>query len=259
MRRTGDLLVVFRCVSWNNLLSTDRGQSLRPSRGAALQIPCRVGSIDHESARSPVRLSHRHQPARSPVRRADGRLDGQGGGVRRLAPRPQRGGGRGHRTHRVPRAGGTGGPGGVGRAGGARGTTSMKVLVEAFRADPLGGTRELCANDRFVMVAVDEAGRPVPWRRSPDGYGPAVVRGVVDHVAVCADRHRSAHTRASILSRRSTVPRAPVSRAAVAVVTGVPPGSGVRRSGRRERGPHAPSSPHGRRRGRTRRTPRPPR
>jgi acyl-CoA hydrolase len=42
------------------------------------------------------------------------------------------------------------------------GHTSMRVLVEAFREDPLDGTRELCTSGRFVMVAVDESGRPVP-------------------------------------------------------------------------------------------------
>ena len=44
----------------------------------------------------------------------------------------------------------------------AVGRTSMKVLVEAFREDPLDGTRELCTTGRFVMVSVGESGRPVP-------------------------------------------------------------------------------------------------
>ena len=42
------------------------------------------------------------------------------------------------------------------------GTTSMRVLVEAFREDPISDTRELCTSGYFVLVAVDDAGSPVP-------------------------------------------------------------------------------------------------
>lgn len=42
------------------------------------------------------------------------------------------------------------------------GTTSMRVKVEAFREDALTGTRELCTSGYFVLVAVDDEGRPVP-------------------------------------------------------------------------------------------------
>jgi acyl-CoA hydrolase len=42
----------------------------------------------------------------------------------------------------------------------ATGRTSMTVSVEVFAEDLLSGRRQLCANGRFVLVALDEQGRP---------------------------------------------------------------------------------------------------
>jgi len=42
------------------------------------------------------------------------------------------------------------------------GRTSMTVQVELWAEDLLTGTRELCTKGSFVLVAVDERGRPVP-------------------------------------------------------------------------------------------------
>ena len=44
----------------------------------------------------------------------------------------------------------------------AEGRTSMTVLVEVHRESPADGTRELCTRGRFTMVAVDDAGAPIP-------------------------------------------------------------------------------------------------
>jgi len=49
----------------------------------------------------------------------------------------------------------------VGRVSRA-GRTSMTVEVELWAEDLLTGTRELCTKGSFVLVAVDEHGRPVP-------------------------------------------------------------------------------------------------
>lgn len=44
----------------------------------------------------------------------------------------------------------------------ARGSTSVTVEVELFSEDLLSGERNLCASGHFVLVAVDQQGRPVP-------------------------------------------------------------------------------------------------
>jgi acyl-CoA hydrolase len=49
----------------------------------------------------------------------------------------------------------------VGRVSRA-GRTSMTVEVELWAEDLLTGSRELCTKGSFVLVAVDEHGRPVP-------------------------------------------------------------------------------------------------
>jgi acyl-CoA hydrolase len=49
----------------------------------------------------------------------------------------------------------------VGRVSRA-GRTSMTVEVELWAEDLLTGSRELCTKGSFVLVAVDEQGRPVP-------------------------------------------------------------------------------------------------
>ena len=46
------------------------------------------------------------------------------------------------------------------------GRTSMTVEVELWAEDLLTGTRELCTKGSFVLVAVDEHGRPVPIQDS---------------------------------------------------------------------------------------------
>jgi acyl-CoA hydrolase len=43
----------------------------------------------------------------------------------------------------------------------ATGRSSMTVQVELFAEDLLSGERKLCARGKFVLVALDEAGRPV--------------------------------------------------------------------------------------------------
>jgi acyl-CoA hydrolase len=53
----------------------------------------------------------------------------------------------------------------VGRVSRA-GRTSMTVEVELWAEDLLTGTRELCTKGSFVLVAVDENGRPVPIKGS---------------------------------------------------------------------------------------------
>lgn len=47
------------------------------------------------------------------------------------------------------------------------GRTSVTVEVELWAEDLLTGDRELSTKGRFVLVAVDESGRPIPLR-SPD-------------------------------------------------------------------------------------------
>jgi len=42
----------------------------------------------------------------------------------------------------------------------ATGHTSMTVSVDLFSEDLLSGQRQLCANGRFVLVALDEQGKP---------------------------------------------------------------------------------------------------
>jgi acyl-CoA hydrolase len=43
----------------------------------------------------------------------------------------------------------------------ATGRSSMTVQVELFAEDLLSGEQKLCARGRFVLVALDEAGKPV--------------------------------------------------------------------------------------------------
>ena len=50
----------------------------------------------------------------------------------------------------------------VGRVTGT-GRTSLTVEVELWAEDLLTGRRELCTKGSFVLVAVDENGRPVPF------------------------------------------------------------------------------------------------
>ena len=49
----------------------------------------------------------------------------------------------------------------VGRVTGS-GRTSVTVEVELWTEDLLTGNRELCTKGSFVLVAVDEQGRPAP-------------------------------------------------------------------------------------------------
>ncbi|MCG8588726.1 MAG: acyl-CoA thioesterase [Proteobacteria bacterium] len=42
------------------------------------------------------------------------------------------------------------------------GRTSMKVEIEMFSENLLTGARQLCTTGHFVMVAVDDDGRPTP-------------------------------------------------------------------------------------------------
>ena len=42
------------------------------------------------------------------------------------------------------------------------GRTSLRIQIEMHREDLLTGDRSLCTTGEFVMVAVDEAGRPKP-------------------------------------------------------------------------------------------------
>jgi acyl-CoA hydrolase len=46
----------------------------------------------------------------------------------------------------------------------ATGRSSMTVSVDLFAEDLLSGNRKLCANGRFVLVALDEEGAPTPIR-----------------------------------------------------------------------------------------------
>ena len=45
------------------------------------------------------------------------------------------------------------------------GRTSMTVEVELWAEDLLSGARELCTRGSFILVAVDENGRPVAIER----------------------------------------------------------------------------------------------
>jgi acyl-CoA hydrolase len=45
------------------------------------------------------------------------------------------------------------------------GRTSMIVQTELFSENLITGVRRLCSASRFVMVSVDEAGRPAPLTR----------------------------------------------------------------------------------------------
>jgi acyl-CoA hydrolase len=42
------------------------------------------------------------------------------------------------------------------------GRSSLRVRVDVYREDPIAESRELCTSGHFVVVAVDEAGRPAP-------------------------------------------------------------------------------------------------
>lgn len=42
------------------------------------------------------------------------------------------------------------------------GRTSLRIQIEMYREDLLTGDRSLCTTGEFVMVAVDENGRPAP-------------------------------------------------------------------------------------------------
>lgn len=42
------------------------------------------------------------------------------------------------------------------------GRTSLRLRIEMYREDLLSGDRSLCTTAEFVMVAVDESGRPAP-------------------------------------------------------------------------------------------------
>lgn len=44
----------------------------------------------------------------------------------------------------------------------SRGRTSLTVETELFSENLLTGERRLCSTSRFVMVAIDAAGRPTP-------------------------------------------------------------------------------------------------
>lgn len=46
------------------------------------------------------------------------------------------------------------------------GRSSMTVAVSLFAEDLLSGKRELCAEGRFVLVALDKEGRPAPVKSS---------------------------------------------------------------------------------------------
>ena len=43
-----------------------------------------------------------------------------------------------------------------------QGRSSMRVMIEMHREDLLTGDRSLCTTGEFVMVAVDDDGRPAP-------------------------------------------------------------------------------------------------
>jgi len=44
----------------------------------------------------------------------------------------------------------------------ATGRSSMRVAVDLYAEDLLSGTRLLCAQGQFVLVALDERGKPTP-------------------------------------------------------------------------------------------------
>ena len=47
------------------------------------------------------------------------------------------------------------------------GRTSVRIQIEMHREDLLTGDRSLCTTGEFVMVAVDEDGRPKPIPKEP--------------------------------------------------------------------------------------------
>ena len=47
------------------------------------------------------------------------------------------------------------------------GRTSVRIQIEMHREDLLTGDRSLCTTGEFVMVAVDEDGRPKPIPKQP--------------------------------------------------------------------------------------------
>jgi acyl-CoA hydrolase len=53
----------------------------------------------------------------------------------------------------------------------AVGRTSMRVVVEAHREDPVSHARELCTTGTFTMVALGADGRPTPVRPLPGDGG----------------------------------------------------------------------------------------
>lgn len=50
----------------------------------------------------------------------------------------------------------------------ATGRTSMTVRVSMVSEELLSGERRLCGKGRFVFVALDDAGNPIPVRPLPD-------------------------------------------------------------------------------------------
>jgi acyl-CoA hydrolase len=58
----------------------------------------------------------------------------------------------------------------------ATGHSSMTVLVELFAEDLLSGARQLCAQGKFVLVAVDDAGKPTPIQHV-SGATPETLKG----------------------------------------------------------------------------------
>lgn len=51
------------------------------------------------------------------------------------------------------------------------GRTSMRVIVEAHREDPVSKSRQLCTTGVFTMVALGADGKPTPVRPLPEVLG----------------------------------------------------------------------------------------
>ena len=49
----------------------------------------------------------------------------------------------------------------------SQGRSSMTVLVDLFAEDLLSGNRQLCAQGKFVLVALDDKGKPVDISTAP--------------------------------------------------------------------------------------------
>jgi acyl-CoA hydrolase len=60
----------------------------------------------------------------------------------------------------------------------ATGRSSMTVAVTLFAEDLLSGERTLCAEGRFILVALDEKGRPVTVKAFPTNTSPIHQRRV---------------------------------------------------------------------------------